>query len=63
MLNLDGVSRMNARSIVALQQRIEVRLAGKNLERYFRVDFYHDGNSSVKSLQRDVIVAGRWVTG
>ena len=54
-----------AASIVALQQRIEVRLAGKNLERYFRVDFYHDGSSSVnvKSLQRDVIVAGRWVTG
>ena len=26
----------------------------------FRVDFFHDGNGSVKSLQRDVIVAGRW---
>ena len=25
----------------------------------FRVDFFHDGNGSIKSLQRDVI-AGRW---
>ena len=41
------------------RRKREVRLAGKNLERYFRVDFYHDGNGSIKSLQRDVI-AGRW---
>ena len=26
---------------------------------HFRTDFYHDNNSSVKSLQRDAIV-GRW---
>jgi hypothetical protein len=66
MLNLGGVSRMAAQSIVALQQRISSASAmkkrgeaGRQKLSDFRVDFFHDGNGSIKSLQRDVI-AGRW---
>ena len=54
---------------VALQQRISSASAtkkrgeaGRQKLSDFRVDFFHDGNGSIKSLQRDV-VAGRWVTG